>query len=121
MEGKKAVLLVEDAEHLRKTVRDLLQADGFQVCDCSDAESALQAAEINEFYFIITDYRLPSLNGADAIRCLRRRFPEAVIIGASWDDLQKVFLAAGADFFLQKPFEYRDLRDLMNNKTIPET
>ena len=114
MAGKRRVLFVEDAVSLRKTLCDLLQADGFQVCECSDGASALDAAEKGDFHVIITDYRMPNMNGADVTRRLRSRFPASVIIGVSWDDMRKVFLSAGADAFLQKPFEYDDLVKLLN-------
>jgi two-component system response regulator QseB len=115
MEGKRTVLFIEDATLLRKTLCDLLQNDGFQVNECRDGASALDAAEKDDFHFIITDYHMPNMNGADVTRHLRRRFPASVIIGVSWEDMQKVFLAAGADAFLQKPFEYDELVRLMNN------
>lgn len=113
MKDKRTVLFIEDATLLRKTLCDLLQADGFRVSGCGDGALALDAAEKNDFHFIITDYRMPSMNGVDVTRRLRGRFPEAVIIGVSWEDRQKDFLAAGADVFLQKPFEYDDLVKLM--------
>ena len=114
MDGKRTVLFIDDAALLRKTLCDLLQADGFQVCGCRDGAAALDAAEKGDFHFIITDYRMPNMNGADVTRCLRSRYPASVIIGVSWEDMQKDFLAAGADAFLQKPFEYDELVKLMN-------
>ncbi len=114
MAGKRRVLFIEDAVSFRKTLSDLLQADGFQVRECSDGASALDASVENDFHVIITDYRMPNMNGADVTRRLRSRFPASVIIGVSWEDMQKVFLAAGADAFLQKPFEYDELVRLMN-------
>ena len=116
MAGKRRVLFVEDAVSFRKTLCDLLQADGFQVCECGDGASALDAAEKGDFHVIITDYRMPNMNGADVTRRLRSRFPASVIIGVSWDDMRKVFLSAGADAFLQKPFEYDDLVKLLKER-----
>jgi DNA-binding response OmpR family regulator len=114
MEGKRTVLFIDDAGSLRKILCDLLRADGFQVRECKDGASALDVAEKGDFHFIITDYRMPNMNGADVTRQLRGRFPASVIIGVSWEDMQKVFLAAGADAFLQKPFEYDELLKLLS-------
>jgi DNA-binding response OmpR family regulator len=114
MAAKRSVLLIEDAAAFRKILCDLLQADGFQVRSCSDGASALNTAEIDDFHVIITDYRIPNMNGADVTKKLRARFPESIIIGISLEDMRKEFLAAGADAFLQKPFEYDDLVKLIN-------
>jgi DNA-binding response OmpR family regulator len=119
MAGKRRVLFIEDAVSFRKTLCDLLVADGFQVRECGDGTSALDAAEKGDFHVIITDYRMPNMNGADITRRLRSRFPASVIIGVSWDDMRKVFLSAGADAFLQKPFEYDDLVKLLEERLTP--
>jgi two-component system response regulator MtrA len=119
MAGKRRVLFIEDAVSFRKTLCDLLVADGFQVCECGDGASALDAAEIGDFHVIITDYHMPNMNGADVTRRLRSRFPASVIIGVSLDDMRKVFLSAGADAFLQKPFEYDDLVKLLEERLTP--
>ncbi len=114
MEDNRTVLFIEDIAPLRRTLCDLLRAEGFQVRECGDGASALAASEKGDFHFIITDYRMPNMNGADLARRLRGRFPASVIIGVSWEDRRKDFLAAGANFFLQKPFEYDELIKLMN-------
>ncbi len=114
MEGKRTVLFIEDAAPLRKTLCDLLQADGFHMRGCRDGASALEASAEKDFHIIITDYSLPDMTGADVTKRLRARFPAAIIIGISLNDRSGAFLAAGADVFLQKPFEYDELVKLMN-------
>jgi DNA-binding response OmpR family regulator len=115
MEGKRTVLLIEDAESLRETLCDLLQADGFHMRGFRDGASALEASAEKDFHIIIIDYSLPDMNGADVTKRLRARFPTAIIIGISLNDRSGAFLAAGANAFLQKPFEYDELVRLMNN------
>jgi len=114
MGGKRTVLFIEDAAPLRETLCDLLQADGFQVRGCKDGTSALDASAERDFHIIITDYSMPDMNGADVTKRLRARFPSAIIIGISLNDRRGAFLAAGADAFLEKPFEYDELVKLMN-------
>jgi len=114
MAGKRTVLFIEDAAPLRETLCDLLRADGFQVRGCKDGASALETSAEKDFHIIITDYRMPDMNGAEVTKRLRSRFPAAIIIGISLNDRSGAFLAAGADAFLQKPFEYDELIKLMN-------
>lgn len=117
MESKRTVLVIEDALLVRECLCDLLKDDGFEVNDCGDGMSALDAATKNDFRVIITDYRMPNMNGAVVTARLRARFPASIIIGTSLDDRRKDFLAAGADAFLQKPYEYAELADLIINLT----
>jgi two-component system chemotaxis response regulator CheY len=113
METKRTVLVIDDTLLIRECLCYALEADGYEVYDCEDALSALAIAAENDFHIIITDYRMPNMNGAEATRQLRLRFPASVIIGVSSDDRREDFLAAGADAFLQKPYEYDDLIKLL--------
>jgi len=116
MKCKRTVLVIEDTLLVRECLCHALEADGFEVCDCEDGPSALAVAEENDFHIIITDYRMPHMNGAEATKHLRLRFPASVIIGVSSDDKREAFLAAGADAFLLKPYEYDDLINLLKVK-----
>jgi CheY-like chemotaxis protein len=116
MKGKRTVLVVEDNLPFRETQCNMLKADGFDVRGCGDGTSALDEAAKKDFHVIITDYRMPNMNGVEVTKRLRMRFPASIIIGVSSDDLREAFLAAGADAFLQKPYEFADLVKLMNAK-----
>ncbi len=116
MEGKRTVLVVEDALPIRESLCAVLKTHGFEVRGCGDGRSALDAAAENDFHVIITDYRMPHMNGVEVTKHLRMRSPLSIIIGVSLDDRREDFLAAGADAFLQKPYECADLVNLMNAK-----
>lgn len=116
MESTKTVLVIEDAWEIRELLCGLLEARGFEVRCCEDGVSALEAAAETTFHVIITDYRMPNMNGIDATKHLRKRFPASIIIGVSSDDIGKAFLAAGADAFLLKPYRASDILDLMTVK-----
>lgn len=116
MESTKTVLVIEDTWEIRELLRGLLEARGFEVRCCEDGVSALEAAAETVFHVIITDYRMPNMNGIDATKHLRKRFPASIIIGVSSDDIGKAFLAAGADAFLLKPYRASDILDLMTVK-----
>jgi DNA-binding response OmpR family regulator len=109
MEAKRTVLVIDDTLLIRECLCYALEADGFEVFDCEDGLSALGAAAEKDFHIIITDYRMPNMNGVEVTKHLRLRFPAAIIIGVSSDDKRADFLAAGADAFLLKPYTYDSL------------
>lgn len=113
MESTKSVLVIEDTWEIRELLCGILEACGFEVRCCEDGVSALEAAAETTFHVIITDYCMPNMNGIDATKHLRNRFPASIIIGVSSDDMGKAFLAAGADAFLLKPYHPRDILNLM--------
>ena len=116
MESTKTVLIIEDTREVRELLCGLLEARGFEVWCCEDGAAALEAAAETVFHVIITDYRMPNMNGIDATKHLRKRFPASLIIGVSSDDMGKAFLAAGANAFLLKPYRTRDIFNLMTVK-----
>jgi two-component system response regulator TctD len=117
MKNAKTVLVIEDSWEIRELLCSLLEARGFEVRCCEDGVSALEAAAETTFHVIITDYRMPNMNGIDAAKHLRMRFPASIIIGVSSDDMGKAFLAAGADAFLRKPYRTRDILSLVAVKS----
>jgi CheY-like chemotaxis protein len=112
MKHPKNVLVVDDAPQVREFLFHLLQADGFEVFVCEHGISALEAAIAKNFDIIVTDYRMPYMNGVEVTKHLRARLPASVIIGISMENVQEAFLGAGADAFLFKPFKYDDLLKL---------
>ena len=116
MKSTKTVLVIEDTQAIRESLCGLLETCGFAVQGCEDGESALEAAAENIFQIIITDYRMPNMNGVEVTKHLRKRFPGSIIIGVSSDDMGKAFLAAGADVFLLKPYRNADILDLVISK-----
>jgi two-component system chemotaxis response regulator CheY len=113
MEGKRTVLVIDDTLAFREYLCSVLTTAGFDVQSRPDGTAALDAAAKNDFQVIVTDYRMPNMNGVEVTKRLRLRFPGAVIIGVSTDDRREDFLAAGADAFLLKPFRNAELLNLV--------
>ena len=118
MENTKTVLVIEDTRQLRELLCGVLEDSGFEVRGCEDGVSALAAAAESTFHVIITDYRMPNMNGIEATKQLRKRFPKSIIIGVSLDDMEKAFLAADADAFLLKPYNTKDILDIITMKKM---
>lgn len=119
MNTKRRVLVVEDVLPVQEALCRVLEIDGFEVRGCGDAASALEAVSETNFQIIITDYRLPDINGADLTKKLRMRFPSSLIIGVSSEEKARDFTAVGADAFLLKPYRYSELVRLFDSPLDP--
>jgi DNA-binding response OmpR family regulator len=74
------VLIVEDDTLLAGTVHDFLLDEGFQVCVAVDGQAALEAAADLAFDILLTDLRMPRLDGFELIRRLRADRPELPVV-----------------------------------------
>lgn len=102
---KRLVLVVEDDEAVRSSTRLLLEAQGYQVRDFSDAESFLEATDGKDADCILLDHRLLGLSGLDLIAILRARGVETPAVIMSSDGKAIVARAAkeGVHAVLRKP------------------
>lgn len=75
------VLVVDDTEHVRNMLADMLELDGFTVVGC--AASGRQAVDLalkHEVNVIIMDYKMPEMDGLEAAREIKRHKPAQPII-----------------------------------------
>lgn len=79
--GEVTVLVVDDTEHVRKMLVDMLELDGFAVVgQAGSGEDAVTAAEKTEPDVIVMDYKMPGMDGLTAARAVRDVRPEQAII-----------------------------------------
>jgi two-component system phosphate regulon response regulator OmpR len=105
------VLLVEDDSRLAEMVTDYLGGAGFRTTRAATGAAALQLAGSDAFDAMILDLMLPDLDGLDLCRHLRAKSDIPVLmLTARGDPLDRVVgLEIGADDYLPKPFEPREL------------
>jgi DNA-binding response OmpR family regulator len=116
-QGRKAVknmrvLLVEDDERLAASVARGLREQSYAVDVAKDGEEALYQAEINRYDLVILDVLLPHKNGFEVCRELRARgakTPVLMLTARGGVDDRVTGLDSGADDYLVKPFELREL------------
>lgn len=107
----KHVLLVDDEPGLRKGLRLSFEAEGFRVTTAADGREALDKARDGSFDLIILDLMLPEVDGLTVCRELRSRTATPILmLTARADDVDKILgLELGADDYLTKPFNTREL------------
>lgn len=86
------VLVVDDTEHIRAVVCDMLRLDGFDVVGSADSgEQAIELALLTDPHVIVMDLRMPGIDGLEATRRLRAARPGQQII------LYTAYLDAGIE------------------------
>jgi two-component system response regulator MtrA len=101
------VLVVEDDSSIREIVSIGLKAAGFRVSTCGDGREALGLVRADGFDAVILDVMLPSLDGFEVCREIRK-FSQVpiVMLTARTDTIDVVVgLESGADDYVKKPFE----------------
>ncbi|MCP5517157.1 MAG: response regulator transcription factor [Verrucomicrobiales bacterium] len=73
-------LLVDDHAGFRRLVREFLPGPAIEVIECGDGAAALAAYELHRPDWVIMDVAMPVMDGLQATRALRHRFPEARIV-----------------------------------------
>ena len=105
------ILLIDDDEELCELVSEYLTVEGLTVEAVHDGESGLQNAVSDQFDLVILDVMLPKMNGFDVLRELRQKSKIPVLmLTARGDDMERIVgLEIGADDYLPKPFNPREL------------
>ena len=112
------LLLVDDEESLRSVVAERLTDHGFEVVQAADGESALKALDGFAFDVIVSDLRLPGLDGRQVIDAALTRYPGIVAIvvtgyGTVKDAVD--IIKRGAADFISKPFQFDELMHVLTN------
>ncbi len=108
---KKTILLVDDDQRLRELLKDYLHEKKFQVFTSQDFTEAKEILDFFLFDLIILDRMMPSGDGMDLIKHIKKASKTPVImLTAMGEDNQKIEgLKTGTDDYLSKPFEPEEL------------
>jgi DNA-binding NtrC family response regulator len=110
------LLLVDDEESLRSVVAERLTDEGFAVTQASDGESAIKALDGFAFDVIVSDLRLPGVDGRQVIDAALTRYPGIVAIVVTGYGTVKDAVDAikrGAADFIAKPFQFDELMHVL--------
>ncbi len=105
------ILVVEDELSLRESLAYNLKKDGYTVEAVGDGQAAVEAARRIKPDLVLLDLMLPSLDGFEVARVLRKEMTTAILMLTARDDEidRVVGLEMGADDYLTKPFSMREL------------
>jgi len=110
-QGTQKVLVVEDEESIASFVAIYLKKGGFNVAVAATGTEALVKASAEHPALIVLDLALPDIDGIDVCRKIRQRSDVPILmLTARDDDVDKIIgLEVGADDYLTKPFNPREL------------
>ena len=116
-EKKFHLLLVEDEKPLREVTAERLRDHGYLVVEASSGEIAVD--QLSEFAFdiVVTDLRLPGINGTAVVEAARERYPEIVAVVVTGYGTVPDAVAAikkGASDFVTKPFQFDHLLHVLS-------
>ncbi|MBI5563050.1 MAG: sigma-54-dependent Fis family transcriptional regulator [Deltaproteobacteria bacterium] len=106
------VLLVEDEENLRMVIADALEARGYRVTAVATGEDGVEAARRTRYNAVLSDLRLPGINGIEVIRSIKSGAPDTeciIITGYATVETAVEAMRAGAFSYLKKPFSQDEL------------
>jgi two-component system, chemotaxis family, chemotaxis protein CheY len=113
---KPKVLLVDDSALARRSMRAILEENGFEVVDAEDGMIALEKYFVEKPHLVILDLVMKGMYGLDVLTKLRELDPTARVIVVSADvqsSSQDMVLAAGACGFINKPVDRARLLSML--------
>src|SRR4051812_35358833 len=121
------ILVVDDDSSNRELMREVLRAQGYEVATASDGEAGLIEFGRIQPDLVLTDVRMPSMNGVDFCRALKsdpdtRLTPVVIMTGLGQSEDRVRGIQAGADEFVTKPLVLVELlarvKSLINLKSF---
>ncbi len=110
-EEKKHILVVDDDDRIRELIKEYLDNNNFYTTTAKDAEDAKNKIKLIKFDLIILDIMMPGQNGLDLAKKIKYSSDQPIILltamGESSDRISG--LETGADDYLPKPFEPKEL------------
>ena len=109
---RRHILVVDDDTRLRRLLRQYLSENGFEVSEAPSADEARLLIKLIAFDLIVMDVMMPGTNGQDMVRIMRgegNQTPVLMLTAMGDIDNRIIGLEAGADDYLSKPFEPREL------------
>lgn len=106
------LLLIDDDIELSELLCEYLTQQGFTVSAAYDGLNGLDAAKKESFDVILLDVMLPELDGFEVLKALRAQqlLTPVIMLTAKGDDFDRIFgLELGADDYIPKPFNHREL------------
>jgi len=120
------ILIADDDPGVRELCRIILGNEGYTVVEAETAMSCVELAQQELPDLVLLDWMMPEVDGMDALRLLKadhrtRSIP--VVMLTALDGLPQITLATyiGAEGYVTKPFEVKDLLSLVGRFTHPAT
>ena len=115
-DAPRQILVVDDEPNLRRVLGAQLSRDGYEVHAASDGEEALRILQEQYIDVVITDLRMPRLDGLELLRralALEPELPVVIITAHGTVDNAVEALKSGAFDYITKPFDQNEVRNVV--------
>jgi len=112
MKNSITVLVVDDEEMMRNLLEKILKREGYQVVAAGDGIEALDLLRRQQISLVISDMKMPRMNGLQLLKRIKADYPEVrVIIMTAYGDTYTIkdALLLGADEYITKPFKSHEI------------
>ena len=106
------ILVVEDEKHLNRIISEAIEDEGYSVDSCFNGLEALDHLECAQYDVIVLDIMMPKMDGLELVRRLRGRGDSTPVLFLTARDAvadRIEGLESGADYYLTKPFDFKEL------------
>jgi two-component system NtrC family response regulator len=115
----KNILVIDDEGLITKSLQKLLEKEGFRVIVAASGQEALEISKSSNLDLIVTDIRMPQIDGIETIQRIREvlkelgkeQVPEILITGYADEDSYKRALNLKVAGYIYKPFDTKDFLD----------
>ena len=115
MKEKQSILFVDDDEQFRKAIVRIFETSEFDITTAKDGQEALDLLSKNTYDLIITDLKMPVLDGYELMREIKKRkikIPVIILTGYGEVETYMDLMNMGAYDHIEKPVSRRELLDL---------
>jgi len=108
MKSSVSILIVDDEEMMRTLLNRILSREGYKIRSAEDGVVALEVLKAEKFDIIISDMKMPRMDGFELLKIVKKEYPKiGVIIMTAYGDTYTVkdALLLGADEYITKPFK----------------
>jgi two-component system KDP operon response regulator KdpE len=112
MQTQGTLLIVDDERSIRVSLRTILSSIGFEIIEAARGEEALSLVRTAPFDAVLLDINMPGIGGVEVCRQMREgsaRLPIVMLTVQGSEDRKVEALNAGADDYITKPFQLREL------------
>src|SRR5579871_4832824 len=113
------ILIVEDEAKMRRLLELNLGEDGFQTVSAGDAEAGLKLLRENDVDLVVTDLKLPGMNGLEFLQMVKRQnaaLPVVVMTAFGTVETAVEAMKAGASDYVLKPFSLNEMRMVIHKE-----
>ncbi|MBN3039684.1 MAG: response regulator [Candidatus Omnitrophica bacterium] len=119
----KKILIIEDEKLITKTLQKLLKKEGYEVEIANNGADAIERAKEKDFDLIVSDIRMPLMDGIETIKVIRENrqeagkplIPEIIITGYADEEKYKSAVDLKVAAYIYKPFDTEEFLEAIRN------